>query len=216
MTALDITTRLARVLTPGNTFTGEKFRGAVTSILTGSLAGGLNLLGVSLGMNPIVSASLFLYLVGNVLGYTFDILFAKQMFILPGESIEKMVPYTAFGPRLTWLMYSFFSKKFYRFIITVLIDTLIGLAVLKAALDFVNRRKWLMNWNQRDAFLAICVAIFTYLIYNNILRFDWAYRDTEEPFMILVVLMWISLVLMLSAVTYKPANDEPQRNWVVA
>lgn len=213
--------RLRDALTPGGTFTGEKFRGAVASAASGSVAGALNILGTSvMGLNPLLSAAVFLYGTGSVIGYTADILFAKRHFRLPGGSDEVVVPYADLGVRAKWLARSFLSKKFYRYLVTVLLDTLVGLAVLRALIDLADRKRWLQDKKKwRDAGFAIFVALFTFFLYNNILRFDWAYRDSEEPIMNLVVLFWATMVLMIYAVTYKPSTGvdgvDGSQNWVI-
>ena len=216
------------LLSPGATFTGEKVRGAAVSVASGTLAGGLHILAVKLGMSATLASALVLYLFGNLLGYASDILFAKRDFrvpaswvpasalaelkrhgtVSPGGLFNGPLPYTMLGVRTRWLLLSFANKQFFRFLVTVLLDTLIGIALLRAAIDVADHYQVLPQWRMRDAVLAVLIAVFTFFLYTNILRFDWAYRDGDEPLMNIVVLMWATLVLMVFAVTYKrPGAD---------
>lgn len=194
-------------LAPGNVFTNEKIRGLISSVVSGSVSGGLNLAGQAFGLNAVVSALAFLYAFGSVFGYSLDIIFAKREFHIPqGYRGEKPyrgpVPYTDVGTRMIWLLRSFIDKQFFRFVITVIIDTLIGLAILRALIDFANERDFLTDFAYRDTFLAGGVAVFTFFLYNNVLRFDWAYSDQDSTLMNVVVQMWTALVLMIFSVSY--------------
>lgn len=195
---------LASFMSPASTFTGEKLRGALSSVVSGLAAGGLNWAGVAaMGLSPETSAACFLYAFGSIFGYTLDILFAKRDFRLPGSTAIVPLPYTALRARAAWLARSFVRKQFFRYLVTVLIDTIVGIALLKAILDHLDRRGvWTAPPKRRalrDALVSSLVAIFTFVLYVNILRFDWAYRDGDDPVMNVVVLMWSTLVLVMYA-----------------
>lgn len=202
---------LTDTLTPGSMFSGEKVRGAVTSVFSGMTAGGLNLLGVKMGLSGPTSALLSIYLFGNVFGYALDIVFAKRSFrikdAVTGAVLDGPVPYSALGTRLRWLARSFVRKQFFRFCVTVLLDTLIGLSLIRAIIDYANANDVLTDWSLRDGAIGAGVAIFTFFLYNNILRFDWAYNDNEDKLMNMVALMWTAVVLIVYASTYKPRKD---------
>ena len=213
-----------KFLTPSHAFSSEKIRGAISSVVSGGVSGLMNLLGVTVfGLNAPLSAFFFLYLFGSVFGYTMDILFAKAYFtIKEGNASEKpfhgRVSYTDFRTRVLWLLRSFIDKHFFRFVITVIIDTLIGIAILQALIDYMNDRRVLMDFAYRDMLLAGGVSIFTFFLYNNVLRFDWAYSDTESPLMNVLVLMWVGIVLLVFAVAYSlrkergPSSDKKEQD----
>ncbi len=177
-----------------------KMRGAITTVASGILSGIFNSIGIRIGISELVSAIISLYVIGNLLAYAFDILFAKNTF-LGKDGKETFIPYTDYIFRLRWLMGSFFSPVFYRFLVTIIIDTIIAMSILLKILDIMERKN--IHFWMRDSIVAALVAIFTFLLYNNVLRFDWAYNDKPDLLMDMLVLMWCSLVLMIFSLTYK-------------
>lgn len=200
--------RSEKLLTPSNVFTNEKIRGAMTSVFSGGVSGTLNVLGVTvLGLSAPLSAVLMLYLFGSVFGYTMDILFAKSNFCIPQgyngkKPYQGHVSYIDFAARGMWLLRSFVNKHFFRFVITVIIDTLIGLSLLHALTKYADDNNILTDFQYRNMFIAAAVSITTFFLFTNVLRFDWAYSDVESPLMDVVVLMWVAIVILVYAVTY--------------
>ena len=207
------TNAMSAILTPGDSMSSEKFRGLVMSAISGLAANGLNYLGVKhMGLSIQISSAIFLQLIGNVLGYVLDILFAKSQFRVrnyrgSGAPYDGPIPYNDFSTRLKWLFKSFVSKQFYRFVVTVIIDTLVSLAILNWTIKAFDAKKVLVDFKYRNLMLAALVAVGTFFLYVNVLRFDWAYADQDLPIFNIVVLMWVTLVLMMYAVTYKPSAD---------
>ena len=184
--------------------THEKARGAAASAVSGAAAASLNLVGATaLGMSPLASAALFLYLIGSVFGYSLDILFAKRDFRVSPGAAPSPLPYSALGARAGWLLRSFGRRFFFRFVITVLIETLTGIAVTRAAIATLDRRALLVRTPEqkklRDAAVAIAAAVLVFLLFGNVLRFDWAYREVEDPTLSIVVLAWLAITLLASA-----------------
>lgn len=191
-------------------FNEEKARGMACSTVSGCIAGGLTVAGVKLGMKTTTSAVVFLYIVGNIMTYAADIMFAKRSFLQDGRIVR--LPYDAFHKRSAYLLRSFVGRKFVKFGVTVLLDTLIGLALLRAATRFMDENDFLVHFKYRDAITAILITIFTFMLYLNILRFDWAYSDVENPMLNVTVLMWSTLVLLFSiGIGY---SAPAKRNWV--
>lgn len=193
-----------KILTPKETFTGEKLRGALTSVVSGGTSGLLNVLLVSVGVGSTLSAFTSLYVFGNILSYSIDILFAKSNFHIPGgyggqKPFNGPLPYSAFLTRVKWLFGSMISKHFYRYVITVIIDTLIGLSVLWSVIDVMNTNDFLSGFYYRDMLASIAVTVFTFFLYNNILRFDWAYSAKEDPLLNVIILMWAAIVILVFA-----------------
>lgn len=200
-------------LTPSSAFSGEKLRGVISSVVSGGVSGMLNLVGATaMGLSAPLSAFFFLYLFGSIFGYSADIVFAKKNFTIKrGYKGEKPysgpVPYSDFGTRILWLLSSFIDRYFFRFVITVIIDTLIGIAILHALIDYTNNEDFLTNFAYRDILLAGGVSIFTFFLYNNVLRFDWAYSDSDSPLMNVMVLMWVGLALLVYAMAYSASTS---------
>jgi hypothetical protein len=212
------------ILTHNSTFTGEKLRGAVTSSVTGSLAVAMYTLGVaSMGLSAPVSAFLFLYLSGAALGYSADIIFAKRSFVIRGVPVE--LPYGDLGRRFRWLARSVLKRYFLRFVIVIVIETLTGLAMLDALIHSMDRHRVLLEHRQlRDAAAAVSVAVVNFLLFGNVLRFDWAYQEVEHPVMNMVVLVWLGFAMMafaiyksiLTAPTNEAERKEDERSMMLA
>lgn len=177
-----------------------KMRGALTTVASGTLSGVFNSIAIRIGVPELTSAIVSLYIIGNVLAYAFDILFAKNTFVAKDGKI-KTISYTDYIFRLQWLLRSFFTPVFYRFFVTIIIDTIIAMSILIKVLDTMDRKN--IHFWMRDSIIAALVAIFTFILYNNVLRFDWAYNNDTDPLMDMLVLMWCSLVLMIFSLTYK-------------
>ena len=198
------TQRFAALLSPASVFTGEKGRGLLTSVASGGISAGMNYVGTAvLGMNPVLSAAVFLYSLGSLLSYSFDILYAKR------EFHGRALPYSAQRERWAYLARSFRRKQFYRFVITLILETVVSVCVLRAVLDQLDRmRVWTATPRARrlrDVAAALAVALAVFLLFANVLRFDWAYRDDDNPTMNMIVLMWTTLALVVFATTYRPA-----------
>lgn len=199
----------AAILSSHSTFTGEKARGALVSMVNGGISVGLNLFGVfGLGLSVPLSAFLFLYLVGGTLGYSLDIVFAKRDFLMPGakNALPSPLPYSDLSKRFRWLLRSFGHRYFLRFIVTIIIETLTGLAMLDSLIRAMNARRVLMDHPLiRDATLAVLVAVVTFFLFGNILRFDWAYQDVDNPTMTIVVLAWLGVSMLVFSI-YKSSH----------
>jgi len=199
-------------LTPKSLLSSEKIRGAITSVVSGGVSGSMNLMGVTLlGLSGPMSAFLMLYVFGSMFGYSVDILFAKQNFTIKKKGqapFTSAVPYTDFKTRALWLVASLIDRHFFRFVITVIIDTLIGITMLQALIRYFDDENILTDFAYRDMLLAGAVAIITFFLYTNVLRFDWAYSDADSPLMNVLVLMWVGMVLMVYAVFYSIISNQ--------
>lgn len=181
----------------------EKVRGGLTSIVTGVTAGLLTVMGVNLGLSAPMSSAIFLYGVGSVVAYMLDIVFAKRAF----DGAE--VPYSALGKRFAFFAKSLLTTQFFRFVITAIIDCLVGIALLKASIKYMNEHDILTGFKHRDTVVTIAISTFTFVLYVNTLRFDWAYSHTKNFTMDLIVYMWVSVALLMFALTYIMSDSNP-------
>lgn len=181
----------------------EKVRGGLTSIVSGVTSGLLTVMGVNIGLSAPMSSAIFLYGVGNVVAYMLDIVFAKRAF----DGAE--VPYSALGKRFAILAKSLLTTQFFRFVITAIIDCLVGIALLKASIKYMNEHDILTGFKYRDTVVTIAIASFTFVLYVNTLRFDWAYSHTRNFTMDLIVYMWVSVALLMFAITYIMSDSNP-------
>ena len=187
------------ILNTRDLFKGEQGRGIVTSITGATIANGLNYYLQKGGM-PIQSSSLLsLSIIGNILAYTLDIVFAKENFKM-SEYNGKIdyfgkVPYSDLKTRCLWLFKSFGDKFFFRYLITVLIDSFIALTLLEYIINYLDENEIMKDNKIRDVLAAAFVAGITFFLYLNTLRFNWAYKEDEDPILNIIVLMWLTLLI---------------------
>lgn len=207
-------TRLSSsLLTPASAFKGEKWRGLFMSLVSNIFANGLNFaLTTFVGLPIMASTVLSLQVFNNLLGYILDILFAKRAFRLRSYNgiadYRGPVPYSDLATRGKWLLRSFVSKQFFRYLITILIDIVVTLLVMRWAIRELDKRKIMMDFKYRNLLLAVVVATLSFFLYVNVLRFEWAYLDDEQPVFNLMVMMWVTLAVSLYAATSATDQDK--------
>ena len=113
-----------------------------------------------------------LFVIGNILSYSFDIIFAKQIFN------KEIVKYRDFGYRFTYLINSYMSRKFLKFVITVIIDVILIETIYNEVIKYLD--KYEIKFVYRDSIIAGSISIGTFLLFINSLRFNWAYADEEN------------------------------------
>ena len=150
------------------------------------------------------------YVVGNIILYSCDILFAKKDFFIKGQ--YGPISYTDVKTRLLWLTQSFYQKYFFRFLITVFLDTLIGLSILKYVVYKLDEYKILTQWKYRNLIVAAIVASFTYFLYLSTLRFRWAYEYKENNIMNILVMIWLSLAILITVDEKIIKGKEPENS----
>lgn len=181
-----------------NIFKGEQSRAAVGYIIVAVLTYYLNIfLAKTTDLTVTQTTFLAVYIIGNLVLYSFDMLFAKESFYIDGKL--QIVPYTDVLTRLQLLGESFFHKQALRFIVTVSIDTIVGLVILKYVIDKLEELKLFPTWKYRNYIAAVLVAAFTYVLYLGTLRFKWAYQHESTPMMDILVIAWLSIILLLVA-----------------
>jgi|TARA_B110000259_G_scaffold188275_1_gene246145 hypothetical protein len=177
-------------------FRKEKSKGILTSAISFSAANVLNIfLNTSMEMNIQKSTFLSLYLFGNIFAYSLDIMFAKEKLFV-NNKYEK-VPLTDYSTRSKFLISSFFNKYFARYMILGIIDSIIGLILLKFFINLMNKYELLMDWKYRDVIIASFVVAFTYQLYLNHLRFDWAYEYKENFLLNIIIYIWFTLIILI-------------------
>jgi hypothetical protein len=179
-------------------YQSEKGRGIVSYILAIIIANSLNII-LTRYTSLTIEQSTFIsmYLIGSLMVYSGDILIAKDAFYFKEYGKVVTVPHRDILTRGRWLIGSFVDKYFMRFIITVIIDTLIGLALLRYAIKTADNLEILPNWKYRNHLIVFIIAIFTYILYLSTLRFDWAYVHKEDMMLNILMIAWASLAILV-------------------
>lgn len=174
----------------------EKLRGLLASSVSSVIAWSLNLIGNHIGVDPDLSSFIASYVIGNLLTYSFDIIFAKKHLSIYGES-QVVVPYSDMVTRLKWVFKSFFSVNFFRFVLTVIIDSLIGLAIRQKVINLLDKHNIYTNHKMiRDMAVTTLVVLATFFLYVNTLRFNWAYTGESNPVIDVIVVAWSTILIM--------------------
>lgn len=199
----------------------EKYRGALTSVASSGISSATLALLIMTGSPPVASAVIGT-LFGNVLSYSFDIVFAKRAFKLPKTSGEVDVPYSDLWRRMTLLGSSFLSRMFHRFVILTIIETITIFAMTRLFIRLLDDHAILVKTDRqrrwRDTAITLLSALAVFITFGNVMRFDWAYnmniRTSDRHLDILitsVVLAWMAIsVLVICASSMPPPNPKPQ------
>ena len=176
----------------------EQNVGKLTSIISVIVANVLNIfLNVGLGLNIQQSTGLSIYVVGNLVGYVLDLLFAKRKLYMKDENGKpKLIK--NFNDRVIFLLFSFYSKYFFKFLILCIIDTAIGLILLKYAILMLDKHKILVDFKYRNLLLALIIPGITFGLYVNQLRFNWAYEFKENLILSIIMYMWLTIILLFT------------------
>ena len=176
----------------------EQNVGKLTSIVSVIVANVLNIfLNVGLGLNIQQSTGLSIYVVGNLVGYVLDLLFAKRKLYMKDENGKpKLIK--NFNDRVIFLLFSFYSKYFFKFLILCIIDTAIGLILLKYSILMLDKHKILVDFKYRNLLLALIIPGITFGLYVNQLRFNWAYEFKENLILSIIMYMWLTIILLFT------------------
>ena len=189
----------------------EKSRGMIGYILAIIIANTFNII-ISNTTTLTIEESTFIsmYLIGSVIVYTSDILIAKDNFYIDGKL--KYVSHYDISTRFNWFIHSFADKYFFRFLMTVIIDTIVGISILKYSIYTLDDAKILTKWKYRNYLIVFFISIFTYVLYLSTLRFDWAYSDDENVMLNILVIAWVSLAILISSKTTHMSSTVKWRN----
>ena len=173
----------------------QAFRGTIASIITTIIANTLNIIYMKYNkkkndkFDPTLSTFLILFVFGNTLSYCLDILFAKKIF----DEIE--IPYDEFSTRFIWLLNSFFTIQFIKFILTIVLDMIIVNTIFDKLKILLN--KYNINFYYRDGIVISILSLITFVTYVNLLRFHWAYVENIDPWMNMTMYAWIFLSVLI-------------------
>lgn len=183
---------------------GEKARGLLCSMISGSISNSLNGISIKTGiLKPATSTFIWLFVFGGILTYILDIVIAKDKFYMvykDKKNVISHIPYNDYMKRIKWLLDSFKKKYFFRYIITLLLDSMIGITIIEYVISYSDKHNILNSEKVlpfRDMFIGGSVASFTFILYLNQLRFDWAYKNKENPLLNTMILMWFTILIVI-------------------
>lgn len=170
------------------TRTNSEFsRGIVTSLVTGVIMQTLTYVFMTNNSNKEIVLYI-LIIIGNLLSYSMDILFAKDK--LNGVSIS----YYDLNTRLRYLLEKMVSYQIVKFFILVCIDLITISWIYKKASEFLDRKK--VQFKHRDQILLFCITALLFLLYGNILRFKWVYAEKTNQSLDAIIIAIFSILIL--------------------
>jgi hypothetical protein len=164
----------------------------VTSIISFIIMFGLSFSPMSLETSIIVNT-----VVGNFLGYSGDVLIAKQCFEAFNGDEYVRVRYDQWDieKRFVWYLQSLVSNVFMKFVFTVIIDILTTITLLDIARVIFDKLNIKFKW--RDILIAATIPALIFILFGNELRFRYAYSKEDDFLVHLIVVAWAVLALMI-------------------
>lgn len=174
----------------------EKFLGTLVSILVGLMSTGILVVSQAGGAS-IEGSVVYANVIGNFLGYSGDVLVAKQCFDAWDGEAYIPVKYDQWDVqnRFVWYVKSLASKSFLRFILTVTVDIIVSLAIIDLVTQLLEDLG--IKFGIRDTLVAGLVSVFTFQVFVNEIRFNYAYNRSDNFTHDLIVFAWASLLLVL-------------------
>ena len=193
--------------------TQETFRGFLTSLgnsLFISII--MTICKLNLKMDVQTIALLINTIMGNITSYSLDIMFAKKTFKLSKFEEEVDVSYKDFSKRFGWLINSYFSDYFIRFLIVAMIDGSIYLVALDYFSKILKRKniKFKLGFIDQDILLMVFLPTFSFFLFVNQLRFRWAYSSSQNGLMSMLILFWFTVVILLNFIYFKNNKITPE------
>lgn len=186
----------------------EKNLAWYTSIASGTAAN-VAMLIFNLAGVPIANASAVTTLAANLLGYSLDVMFAKRAFgDLSGRGGPDVL-LESVREKALWLARSLASFTFVRFLITVAIEIVITVFLLRYLTAALDDAGVLAGWKWRDTVLSAAIAAVLFGLFVNRIRFDWAYVMPPDPSMDILMMIWFS-TLVVSYIVYEKVREDAE------
>lgn len=87
------------------------------------------------------------------------------------------------------------SKKFVKFVITVIIDVILIETIYNEVIKYLDKYK--INFIYRDSIIAGTISLGTFLLFINSLRFNWAYADDDNLLIDVMMYIWFGLSILI-------------------
>ena len=169
----------------------EYSRGVVTSLLS---SGFTQILIYLTSKTKIQNKDLILYVitfvVANILSYSFDILLAKDNF----NGVRVSLYDVKF--RFNYLVKKMFSYQIIKFFMVVAIDLLLVNSVFKRTREFLDKKN--IKFKNRDQILMFTLTTLSFLLYGNMLRFNWVYLEKTNMTLDVLLMAWLSILFLIS------------------
>jgi hypothetical protein len=131
------------------------------------------------------------FIVANLISYSFDILIAKDNFNGTRVSIYDQ------SYRLNYMLRNLFGFQIVKFFILVCIDTLIVTTIFNKLRKILDNKN--IKFKNRDQLILFLLTTFTFMLYGNMLRFEWVYVDKKNLNLDVLLISWLSILFFVKA-----------------
>jgi hypothetical protein len=128
-------------------------------------------------------------------------MFAKHDFET-AFGVVQHVPYGDLRRRAVWLFTSFASRYFFRFVVVLMIETMTALSVTRAMIRATDKYRLLREWKWREPVFSVLAFSLVFVMFGNIVRFEWAYSHAGHAQTNVVMLAWLGITSIVFANTY--------------
>lgn len=169
----------------------EYSRGIMTSLLS---SGFTQILIYLTSKTKIQNKDMILYIitfiVANILSYSFDILLAKDNF----NGVRVSLYDVKF--RFNYLLEKMLSYQIVKFFIIIAIDIILVNSVFKRTRKFLDKKN--IKFKNRDQILMFVLTTLSFLLYGNMLRFNWVYVEKTSLTVDVLLMAWLSIIFLIS------------------
>jgi hypothetical protein len=169
----------------------EYSRGIMTSLLS---SGFTQILIYLTSKTKIQNKDIILYIitfiVANILSYSFDILLAKENFNGDRVSLYDV------KFRFNYLLEKMLSYQIVKFFIIIAIDIILVNSVFKRTRKFLDKKN--IKFKNRDQILMFVLTTLSFLLYGNMLRFNWVYIEKTSLTVDVLLMAWLSIIFLIS------------------
>lgn len=171
----------------------EQNRSIIVALGVSFLSQMMNYVAQSRGMDYQTATFLFAIGFNYLAGYALDL------------AISKDLPIDFVGSRSEYVMENIISTKFMKYLVTLVIDGYISVVLLDYSIMLADTYseyipayfQSVIGKKERNILLSIIIAVVTFYLYSNALRFTWAYEDETDPTLDLLVISWLTTLLII-------------------
>jgi hypothetical protein len=140
------------------------------------------------------------YLFSSFLTYILDILFVQKYFTI--KHTLKEVKYGNFNKRIFSLLN---HQILYKFAVVMSIASIINKSVFVYVKDKLDKQNVFISDDKlyyRDLIIQLMINAFTTIIIINVLKFKWAYINSQDINLNILILFWFSLSILVTVSNY--------------
>jgi hypothetical protein len=136
------------------------------------------------------------YIISPFLIFITDVLLIQEIFLV-NEKLS-ILPILSFKDRIT---YGMRLTIFYKFIVTIMISSIINRSIFEYIIKRLDNNKIMIkNSGKRNVVVGILVNIFATVVYINALKFKWAYINSDNILLNMLIISWFSLTILISTI----------------